>query len=316
MKIIKTIFFIPISIIKLFKKGFYTLSLFLSRGFYFYLEKLFTLLGKIFPFKFIHNLVDYFNRMKEQPNHIVSLIIWFLCLLYLFDTFYINNTVYTEEAFVEGVKPRKQIQEEAPKSIILNKEFNLYRIYGKYSIEDINFDQLKEKNAQTVAWIIVENTNINYPVVQTTDNDYYLTHSFDSAPSTGGWPFIDYRNDNFNDKNTIFYGHNLLNETSFGGIKKVISNGKDTRIIVLTSDGKKRIYKVFSGYTIEPETYYLQTDFNDDNDYQTFLDTLVQRNKMSINVPVTTSNQIITLSTCTNDNKGRSVIHAKLVTTE
>ena len=56
----------------------------------------------------------------------------------------------------------------------------------------------------------------------------YLNHSFDKSYSSGGWTFMDYRNDsNMNDKNTIFYGHNLLNHTAFGSLSKVFSSKKE-----------------------------------------------------------------------------------------
>lgn len=317
MKILKIIFFIPVSIIKYFIKGFRTLSLFLSRGFYFYLEKLFVLLEKIIPIKKIHFFVDYFKKRQEQPTHIVMIIVWFLCLLYLFDALHVdNNNSYVQSIFDDSSKPEStEKSDNSNKNLLLNKELNLFRIYGKYQLSDINFDELKKTNNDTVAWIIVEGTNVNYPVVQTSDNDYYLNHSFDKSYSTGGWTFMDYRNDNLlDDKNTIFYGHNLLNKTSFGSLDKIFSSKKaENKILVLTADGKTYTYQIFSGYIIEPEVYYLQTNFYTDIEYQTFIDTLVSRNTVAANSSVTINDKIITLSTCTDDNKGRKVIHAKLI---
>lgn len=318
MKVLKVIFFIPLSIIQFFVKGFRVLSLFLSRGFYYYFEKLFTFLGKIFPFSFNTSLVQYFQRRREQPSHIVMMIVWFLFLLYLFDTLHVDNQNYVQAMFDEGVTQNVVVEEkteESSQSILLNKEMNLFRIYGKYQLDDIHFSELKKDNADTIAWISVEGTNINYPIVQTTDNDYYLSHSFDKSYSTGGWTFMDYRNDShLGDQNTIFYGHNLLNKTSFGSLDKLFkSNKKNIKIMVLTDDGVKRVYQVFSAYTIEPEVFYLQTNFLSDDDYQTFLDTIASRNTISVDSSVSKTDSIITLSTCTDDNKGRKVVHAKLV---
>ena len=318
MKVLKTILFIPVSIIKIFLKGFNTLSLFLSRGFYFYLEKFFTFLGKIIPIKKLNFFVGYFKKCQEQPSHIVMLIIWFLCLLYLFDALHADNGNYVQAIFDNSNSSESEIVEKKDKkddNLLFNKEINLFRIYGKYKLTDINFEELKKSNADTVAWIVVEGTNINYPVVQTSDNDYYLSHSFDKSYSTGGWTFMDYRNDRqLSDKNTIFYGHNLLNKTSFGSLSKVFSSKKsDVKILVLTPEGKTYTYQVFSGYIIEPEVYYLQTNFYTDSEYQTFIDTLVNRNTITAKAPVSVNDKIITLSTCTDDNKGRRVIHAKLV---
>ena len=315
MKILKAIIFIPVSIIKTFIKGFNTLSLFLSRGFYFYLEKLFAFLAKIIPIKKLNSVVDYFKRRQEQPTHIVMIIVWFLCLLYLFDALHADSGNYVQRIFDGDSKPGKVVDKSKNDNLLLNKDLNLYRMFGKYQLSDINFAELKKSNPDTVAWIVVEGTNVNYPIVQTTDNDYYLNHSFDKSYSTGGWTFMDYRNDSqMGDKNTIFYGHNLLNKTAFGSLNKIFkSKQSNIKILVLTAAGKMYTYQVFSGYIIGPEIYYLQTNFYTDGEYQTFLDTLAGRNTIAANAQVSINDKIITLSTCTDDNKGRKVIHAKLI---
>lgn len=318
---IKLILFIPLTILKFFWRGFQTLSLFLSRGFYFYIEKIFTFLKIIIPFKFMDKIIAYYHNRREDPSHIVVLIIWFLSFIYIFDTFYIDNS----NAIQASIEDQKTIIEEKPVEKVeptynqlLSKDLNLYRMYGKYSLDEINIASLKEKNEHTVAWLIVEGTNINYPIVKTTDNDYYLNHSYDKSYSTGGWTFMDYRNDNnMNDSNTIFYGHNLLNKTSFGSISNIFSSNKnEIKIKVITDKNIIYTYSVFSGYIIEPEVYYLQTNFYNNTQYQEFLNTISNRNILNVNTSVTINDKIITLSTCTDDNKGRKVIHAKLMNIE
>ena len=199
-------------------------------------------------------------------------------------------------------------------NLLLSKELNLYRIYGKYGIQDIHFDELRKANSDVVAWIIVEGTNINYPVVQTSDNDYYLTHSFDKSYSFGGWVFMDYRNDtDMSNSNTIIYGHNLLNKTAFGSISSIFNSKSENIHIKIITTEHVYLYKIFSVYYIDPEVYYLQNDFFNDDDYGNFLNTIRQRNIISVDNSVSTDDKIITLSTCTDDNKGRKVVHAKLI---
>ena len=316
MKYLKIIFLIPLSLVRFFIKGFRVLSLFLSRGFYFYLEKISSLLERIIPIKKISSITNYFRLRQEQPTHIVMLIVWFLCSLFLFDALHVDNTNYVQAIFNDQITPDVvQKNDDSSQNLLLNKEMNLFRIYGKYQLSDIHFDELKKTNSDTIAWIVVEGTNVNYPIVQSSDNDYYLTHSFDKSYSTGGWTFMDYRNDSkLSDNNTIFYGHNLLNKTSFGSLDNIFSSSKnEIKILVVTDDGHIYTYQVFSGYVIDPEVYYLQTNFYDDSEYQTFLDTLSGRNILPVSSNVSIKDKIITLSTCTDDNKGRKVIHAKLV---
>ena len=79
------------------------------------------------------------------------------------------------------------------------------------------YEKLKQKNNDTVAWIQVNNTNINYPIVQGDDNSYYLTHDFDKNSSSDGWPFADKSNE-FSElsTNTIIYGNNYkINKKRF-----------------------------------------------------------------------------------------------------
>lgn len=52
-----------------------------------------------------------------------------------------------------------------------------------------------QKNSDTVGWIKVDGTKVNYPVVQSSDNSYYLNHAFNGSSNIGGWIFADYRDD-------------------------------------------------------------------------------------------------------------------------
>ncbi|MBR4694336.1 MAG: class B sortase [Bacilli bacterium] len=328
MKILKKIgyillfvFLIPYQVINVFIKGFKTLSLFLSRGLYFYFEKLFALLKKITNLSFFQNAANYFKKRQEQPSHIVLVIVWFLMFVYLFDTFYVDQSTLVESLPIEdNTTEEKETVSDNKKddNPLLSKELNLYRIYNKYKLKDINIKKLREANVDTVAWIIVEGTNINYPIVQSVTNDYYLTHSYDHSYTHNGWTFMDYRNDEFmNDQNTIFYGHNLYNGTGFGSLSNLFKSGQtNIKIMVITAEQKKYTYKVFSAYEIDPEVYYLQTNFYSDDSYKQFLDTISSRNIIGVNNKVDIDDKIITLSTCTDDNSGRKVVHAKLIKEE
>ena len=103
MKFIKSIFFVPIYLFKMFIKGFNVLSLFLSRGFYFYLEKLFRAIEKVIPNKFNRQLIDRFEKLKEQPSHIVAIIVCSLCAIYIFDSIYIDNSSYVNEISLNDI---------------------------------------------------------------------------------------------------------------------------------------------------------------------------------------------------------------------
>ena len=185
----------------------------------------------------------------------------------------------------------------------------------KYQFVDIQFKKLQELNDDTVSYLVVDGSDISYPVVQTNNNEYYLNHSFDKKENSAGWIFMDYRNNsNILDKNTIIYGHNRLTGSMFGTLKELLEDSyyhRDTHYIYLYTEEKKYIFDVFSVYTIEKETYYLKTNFSNDQEYQKFLTILKSRSENSFSTTVNNQDKIITLSTCSGKNN-RTVVHAKL----
>ncbi len=197
-----------------------------------------------------------------------------------------------------------------------------YWYYINMDMMSVDFNELKNKNPDTVGFIKVNGTNINYPVVQTTNNDYYLTHAFDKSENDAGWIYADYRNNMVNfDKNTIIYGHGRLNNTMFGSLKNITNsswyNNKDNYIIKFSTPTENTLWQVFSVYTIKAESYYLQTTFTSDTEYNTFLQTLKGRSVKDFSATVNSYDKIITLSTC-KDVAGteRVVMHAKLIKSE
>lgn len=203
---------------------------------------------------------------------------------------------------------------------LVNKEENTtsdYWYYIKFPLIDVDINKLKEKNSDTVGWINVNNTNINYPYVQGKDNNYYLDHSFDKKYNEAGWVFLDYRNDkNLSNKNNILYAHSRLDKTMFGSLSKTLKsnwyNNKDNHIIRLSTETENTMWQIFSVYKIPEETYYITTNFNSDNDYQKFLNTIKERSIHNFSTNLTTDDKILTLSTCYSDTE-RTVVHAKLI---
>lgn len=189
------------------------------------------------------------------------------------------------------------------------------------SMLKIDFDSLISFNSDTIGWIRVWGTDINYPVVQTNDNSFYLTHSFDKSYNKAGWIFADYTNstlkDNQLDKNTVIYGHNRQNKSMFGTLsntlKKEWGDVEKNRYINFSTREESMLWEVFSAYTIDSEEYYIKTNFLSDEEYERFLKTIKARSIYDFNIDVTTNDKILTLSTCTNIGQGRSVVHAKLM---
>ncbi len=196
---------------------------------------------------------------------------------------------------------------------------NPYWDYINMNMINVDFSDLKRTNPDVVGWLKVNGTNINYPFVQSSGNDYYLTHSFNKSYNGGGWVFLDYRNNGTNNKNTIIYAHGRSDKTMFGTLKNVLNNGwlnnTNNYVIKISTETENSLWQVFSVYRIPTTNDYLQTNFNDDIEYQNFLDMIKDRSSHNFNTNVASTDNILTLSTCYN-NSDKMVVHAKLIKKE
>lgn len=203
----------------------------------------------------------------------------------------------------------KEIIKETLKTVKINDDTKTKQKY------EVDFKELKNKNSDTIAWLKVENTNIEFPIVKGNDNSYYLSHNFNKEYNKAGWIFADYKNKfDTTDKNIVIYGHNMRDNSMFGSLKDVIKkewyNNESNKYITLITEEEYHIYEVFSVYQIEKEDYYIKTNFKN-NEFEEFINTIKERSKKDFNVKVTKDDNILTLSTCANNNKYRVVLHAK-----
>ena len=190
--------------------------------------------------------------------------------------------------------------------------------YKKGLEYNVDFESLKGQNPDTVAYLKVNGTNIDYIVVQGNDNDYYLKHNYNKNKNVSGWIFADYHNRfDDTDKNIIIYGHNTRDGSMFGTLKNVLTNNwqqtDNNLIITLVTEKDTYYYKVFSTYEIIPEDYYLKTEFKDTNEFDRFINKIKDRSNYNYNIEVNSSDKILTLSSCTIGGKTRVVLHAKKI---
>ena len=233
-----------------------------------------------------------------------------------------NKTNYEITNIQENINV-EEIQDTENTEIIepvieVSKE-NPYWDYINMNMINVDFNGLKKTNPDVVGWLKVNGTNINYPFVQSSDNDYYLTHSFNKSYNGGGWVFLDYRNNGTNNKNTIIYAHGRSNKTMFGTLKNILNNGwlnnTNNYVIKISTETENSLWQIFSVYRIPTTSDYLQTNFNDETEYQNFLDMIKDRSSHNFDTNVSSTDNILTLSTCYN-NSDKMVVHAKLIKKE
>lgn len=225
-----------------------------------------------------------------------------------------------EEAIVDSIKTEDTNNEsdktEATNSPTINNSY--YWKFDNVKMLNVNFDKLSKINNETVAWLKVPGTNINYPVVHHSDNSFYLNHTFDKSKNTVGWVFLDYRNNGYlTNRNNVIYAHGRLDNVMFGTLKNVLKKSwytdESNRIIKTSTPTHDDLWEVFSVYTIPAESYYIQTGFASNLDYYNFITTITDRSIYDFGVNVSFTDKILTLSTCYNDNDLRVVLHARLI---
>lgn len=216
-------------------------------------------------------------------------------------------------------KKSREILKNISNTIIVDKNTNsTEELEQQNYYENINFSALKEVNEDTIGYLKVNGTEVAYPVVQAKDNDFYLNHSFDKTSNSAGWIFADYRNTvDGTDKNVIIYGHNRRDGSMFYTLKNILNKEwyekEENLKVKFITEAENSIFQVFSVYQIEAEEYYTKTNFKNNEEYETFLNTLLKRSVNNFNIELTAEDKILTLSTCANNNKYRVVLHAKKV---
>ena len=180
----------------------------------------------------------------------------------------------------------------------------------------VDFEKLKKQNADVVAWLKVDGVSIDYPVVKTNNNDYYIYTNLNGEYNEAGWIFMDYKNKlDGTDKNIVIYGHGRLDGSMFGRLKNTLLEdwqNKKHKILLITETGNIE-YQVFSTYKISVEDYYITTDFYSDESYAYFLETIKSRSNHDYGVELNTTDQVLTLSTCDVNSNYRIVLHAKRI---
>lgn len=181
----------------------------------------------------------------------------------------------------------------------------------------VDFDVLKEVNEDVAGWLIAEGTEIDYPVVQGEDNDFYLRHLFTGERNKLGSIFMDYRNNkDFLDKNTIIYGHNMKDGSMFSSLTMY----KDQRyyddaptMLLYTPSGAFTI-EWFAGIVVDGDYESVRYHFIDDQDFQSYIHLLRENSTFESDTVIEADDRIITLCTCSYEfNNARYALYGKLV---
>ena len=272
---------------------------------------------------------DYKKKKRNKKNIISNIIVTIILIICILVLCYSGYKIFNWQQDNIKIKELTEKTEELANTEEVPDNENTVKVnppedkkdpywdFIKQDLLEVDFTKLEEQNPDTVGWIYVADTNINYPVVQTNNNDYYLTRDYDEKWNDAGWIFMDYRNNAKEfDKNTVIYGHSRLDKSMFGTLRNITKkswfNNKNNHTIKFSTKYENTLWQVFSVYTIKAEDYYITTSFKD-NEYKTWLDTMKKRSIYNFNTSVTTDDKVMTLSSCYTTDGIRVVLHAKLI---
>lgn len=222
-------------------------------------------------------------------------------------------------------------------SILIYSSYNIYIKLSEYKKADNVYEDVKKisqsvkdtkdkyKELHTINpdyrfWITVDNTNIDYPVVQGTNNDYYLNHDFNKNYLSSGSIFMDYRNNFEESKSATIYGHHMRNKTMFAQLTKFKDKGffNQNNLIKIEDENNTYTYEVFSVYVADLNNKdYLKVNFNNEQDKENYINYIKNRSLYKKDIEVNSSDDIITLYTCSYEfDDARTIVHGKLISTE
>ncbi len=180
---------------------------------------------------------------------------------------------------------------------------------------DVNFELLKEMNAEAVGWLYSPGTVINYPVVRSSDNSYYLKHLYNDQKNSSGAIFMDSLNDpNMTDANTVIYGHNMKNGSMFASLQNYSDSAylREHPILYYMTEGRDYRIDIFAAYPEVAAAEAYTINFDSEATYAGYLQRVWNKSEIATDVPMSANDNIITLVTCTGYNDDRYVVQGKI----
>ena len=188
----------------------------------------------------------------------------------------------------------------------------------------VDFDALRETGPDIIGWLTLPDTAINYPVTQADDNEYYLHHLYDGTYNKAGCLFADYENqEDFSDRNTIIYGHNMRDGSMFAALNEYDEQSyfDGHPQMYLVTPGGGYVVEIFTAFVTRPsesgsDISPWRLNWKDDGAYTTWLSEMAGRSVIETDVTVTSSDKVLTLSTCTPGGASRFIVMGKLLEVE
>ena len=226
---------------------------------------------------------------------------------------------------ISSIIVSKNIKEDIEEEKIIEQVIDT--AYQKDNTEDfeeehsnINIKNLYEQNKDIIAWIRINNSNINYPIMQTLNNpNFYLRKNFYKQYSYYGTPYLSEQCDINTSDNLIVYGHHIKNSKMFGELEnykrqEYYNNHKNINIYTLNDERNYEIIYVFKAIINNGFDYYNYINFNSESEFNTFKNKCKELAFFDTQIDCNYKDKFITLSTCdyTSQNARLGVVAKRL----
>ena len=235
-----------------------------------------------------------------------------LSIIYIANYFLSKKQAIQESQLLDKIEidenQLKEVNETTEEANITTQE-NIEETTNQETERILKVQKLQEENSDIVGWLEIEGTSINHPVLQGTDNEYYMTHNYKKQKSKNGSIFLTKDYDwSIPSSNFLIYGHNLNNGTMFQELLKYAKEEfyKEHSIIRFTTnkeDAEYEIISVFKSrvyYKTEKNVfrYYFFVNAKSEAEYNEFVQNAKKASLYDIDKTAQFGDQLITLSTC------------------
>ena len=175
---------------------------------------------------------------------------------------------------------------------------------GKTDVDRVDFNRLKAINPDVVGWLSMKDTVIDYPVVKGNDNEYYLNHLYTGEWNSLGTLFVDFRNyDLFTDRNTVIYGHSMLNGSMFFILEKYEKQSfyEEHKEFLFETPDKKYKLLPFAGKIMDGKEAFVEFDFDSDDDFYNYIDYFIRNSTFRSDVEFTAQDKVVMMIKCSDD---------------
>lgn len=252
------------------------------------------------------------KHSKKSNNKFKKLLLLLLVIIFIFSIGYMFYYIYNNN------KNKKDSTD------ILNEvKIDSTQVTEEKSEKMLKLEELQKENNEIIGWLEIEGTNINYPVLQGTDNEFYMKNNYKKEKSKDGSIFLDKSyNWDIPSSNLLLYGHNNKNGIMFQDLLKYKNEDfyKEHTKIKFTTNKEDNVYEIISVfysrvyYKSEKNVfrYYYFVNANNEQEYNDFVNNAKKSSIYDTGVNANYGDQLLTLSTCEySQEDGRFVVVAK-----